>query len=333
MAKYHHQTDVELNLRRLRLNPLTRELTATTRLSHTQFIQPYFVVDGIKKKEPIPGLTGVYRETKDSLLKQIESDLLNGCNKILLFGIPSKKSATSFDFNFTAKQISRIKKEFGSDIWISVDVCLCSYTNHGHCGILTAEGDHVINHSTVDVLAEQALYYAQAGADCVAPSDMMDGRIGAIREILDHKGLFETLIMSYAAKFHSKFYGPFRIAADSAPKGKVQLKDRASYQIDPANARDALNSAMRDAGEGADILMVKPGLPYLDILQTLSQNISKPWAVYEVSGEYAAIELLAEKGLMNAEAAHKEAWTAFARAGAQMIISYGARSAKQILSA
>ncbi len=333
MAKHHHQTDVELNLRRLRLNPLTRELAASVRLSHTQFIQPYFVVDGIKKKEEIPGLTGVYRETKDSLLKQIESDLLNGCNKILLFGVPSKKSATSFDFNFTAKQIANIRKEFGNDVWISVDICLCSYTNHGQCGILTHEGDHVINHSTVDVLAEQALYYAQAGADCVAPSDMMDGRIGAIREILDHKGLYETLIMSYAAKFHSKFYGPFRVAADSAPKGKIVLKDRATYQIDPANPRDALNSAMRDASEGADILMVKPGLPYLDVLQTLSQNISKPWAVYEVSGEYAAVELLAEKGLMNREAAHKEAWIAFARAGAQMIISYGARSAKQILSA
>lgn len=323
-----------LTLRRLRQNRHVRELTRQVRPSREALIQPLFVVDGISAKEPIPGLTNVYRDTPDSLLRQVEADLEAGVSKFLLFGVPStKKESGGFDHSFTASQIAALKERFGQDAWISVDVCLCSSTTHGHCGILTAEGDHVDNGLTVRELAAAGLAYAQAGADCVAPSDMMDGRIGAIREALDRARLERTLIMSYSAKFHSKFYGPFRVAADSAPKGGSSLKDRATYQIDPGRPEDALLSSLRDSEEGADILMVKPGMPYLDVLADLSREIPKPWAVYEVSGEFAAIELMAAQGLMDGPAAHVEAWTSFVRAGASMIITYGARSARDWLAA
>jgi porphobilinogen synthase len=294
-------------------------------------IQPYFVVDGIANREEIPGLTGTYRDTPSTLLSQIEKDLEAGVRKILLFGVPKEKKTKDFDPSFTAKQIEAIRKRFGQDVWISVDVCLCSATTHGQCGVLTPEEDHVDNLATVGELAKAGLAYAQAGANCVAPSDMMDGRIGAIRQILDQNGLERTLVMSYSAKFHSKFYGPFRVAADSAPKGAVPLKDRATYQIDPGTPRDALLSSLRDVEEGADILMVKPGLPYLDVLASLSREIPRPWAVYEVSGEFAAVELMAKQGLINGPAAHVEAWTAFQRAGASIIITYGARFAQKWL--
>lgn len=324
-----------ISLRRLRQNPAIRGLTREIHVSPQQLIQPYFIVEAILEKQAVPGLTGVYRETPDSLLKQVEQDLEAGCNKMLLFGVPAQKVEKNFQFDFTASQIAALRKRFGKDLFISVDVCLCSSTTHGHCGILTAEGDHVENSASVAELARAATEYAQAGADCVAPSDMMDGRIQAIRRSLDVAGLDRTLIMSYSAKFHSRFYGPFRIAADSAPKhgdssnqrGK-RLKDRSTYQIDPARPSDAWLSSIRDSEEGADILMVKPGLPYLDILKELSEKIKKPWAVYEVSGEYAAIELMAKEGLINAPLAHIESWTALIRAGAQMIITYGARNAR-----
>lgn len=316
-----------LGLRRLRQNPWVRELTQEVRVSTEQLIQPLFVVEEISEKQPLKGLTKVYRDTSESLLHQIERDLENGVRKFLLFGVPNKKGLHQFDSAFTSNQIHSVKKRFGSDLFLAVDVCLCSSTTHGQCGILNDATDHVLNGETVDALAKTAVAYAQAGADCVSPSDMMDGRIQAIRERLDLGGLERTLIMSYSAKFNSRFYGPFRAAADSAPKGEVRLKDRATYQIDPARPRDALLSSLRDADEGADILMVKPGLPYLDVLSSLSREIPLPWAVYEVSGEFAAIELLAEHGLTDGPKAHLECWTALARAGAQMIITYGARSA------
>jgi porphobilinogen synthase len=322
--------DRNLGLRRLRQNPWIRDLVRENRVSASQLIQPYFVVQGIKSRETIPGLTGTYRDTPDSLLKQVETDLEAGIRKMLLFGVPGEKKESGFKYDFTAQQIAALRKRFGSDVWISVDVCLCSYTSHGHCGVLNPEGDHLENAASVRELAQAALEYAQAGADCVAPSDMMDGRIGAIRDRLDEKGLERTLLMSYAAKFHSKFYGPFRVAADSAPKGQIsKLTDRATYQIDPANFKDARASAWRDVEEGADIMMVKPGLPYLDVLAKLSAEIDKPWAVYEVSGEFAGIELMAQQGLVNGPAAHLEAWTSFVRAGASMIITYGARFAPE----
>jgi porphobilinogen synthase len=321
-----------MDQRRLRQNPWIRDLVREHRVSASQLIQPLFVVEGIKTREVIPGLTGTHRDTPDTLLKQVEKDLEIGVRKFLIFGVPGEKKSLGFRYDFTAKQIEALKKRFGKDCFLAVDVCLCSYTDHGHCGILNPEGDHVQNAATVDELAKAALAYAKAGADCVAPSDMMDGRIAAIRKSLDQAGLERTLLMSYSAKFHSKFYGPFRVAADSAPKGaQSALSDRASYQIDPANINDAKISSIRDAKEGADILMVKPGMPYLDVLAELSRAIDKPWAVYEVSGEFAAIELMAKEGLIDGPAAHVEAWTAFVRAGASMIITYGARFAHQWL--
>jgi porphobilinogen synthase len=322
-----------MSLRRTRRDPLTRALVREVRLSTDQFIQPSFVVEGLRAREPVPGLGQVHRETADSLPAQIEKDLEAGVRAQLLFGVPREKRERDFDPSFTAERIAALKQRFGADLWLAVDVCLCSSTTHGHCGVLTAERDHLDNAASVEALASAALAYAEAGADCVAPSDMMDGRVGAIRARLDAAGLERTLIMSYAAKFHSVMYGPFRVAADSAPAAGSALRDRATYQIDPARPRDARLSAERDDAEGADILMVKPGLLYLDVLKDLSSRIARPWAVYEVSGEFAAIELLAERGLTGRAAAHREAWTALARAGAAMIISYGARHAREWLSA
>jgi porphobilinogen synthase len=321
-----------ISLRRLRQDAHVRALTRGARPHPEQFIQPLFVVEGIKTRETIPGLTGVYRDTPASLLAQIESDLKAGASKFLLFGVPAAHQSHDIDWSFTAGQIAAIKQRFGKDVWLSVDVCLCSATPHGHCGVLNDSADHLDNGASVTELVAAALAYARAGADCVAPSDMMDGRIGAIRAALDADGLERAVLMSYAAKFHSSFYGPFRVAADSAPKGDNKLGDRSSYQIDPSRANDALLSVERDVAEGADILMVKPGMPYLDILADLSRRYAQPWAVYEVSGEYAGIELLAEQGLANRVAAHREAWTGFVRAGASMIISYGARHAREWLS-
>lgn len=317
-----------LGLRRLRQSPQIRELVKQYRVSVEQLIQPLFVVEGLKSAEPVPGLPGVFRETNRSLLASIENDLEKGVRKFLLFGVPAVKNERDFDVTFTCNQIREIRRHFGDDIFLAVDVCLCSSTTHGHCGVLSEEGNHIENSATVRELARASLAFAEAGANCIAPSDMMDGRIRAIRMELDEHGFNHSLIMSYSAKFHSKYYGPFRVAADSAPKGATKLKDRATYQIDPATPRDAYLSSLRDLNEGADILMVKPGLPYLDILSHLSQEINLPWAVYEVSGEYAAIETLAQAGLIHAPAAHLEAWTAFVRAGASMIITYGARYAQ-----
>ncbi|MGC4028367.1 MAG: porphobilinogen synthase [Steroidobacteraceae bacterium] len=325
----------QITLRRLRQDAHIRSLTREVRPHSEQFIQPLFAVEGIPAREPIPGLTGVHRDTPDSLLRQIEADLAAGCSKFLLFGVPAGRATQDIDWSFTSGQIAAIRRRFGRDVWLAVDVCLCSSTPHGHCGVLNPEGDHLDNAASVRELAAAAAAYAAAGADCVAPSDMMDGRIGAIRSALEAGGNERTLLMSYAAKFHSNFYGPFRVAADSAPKpgeAAAKLTDRASYQIDPARAGDALLCVERDVAEGADILMVKPGLPYLDILASLSQQFAQPWAVYEVSGEYAGIELLAERGLASRVGAHREAWTAFVRAGASMIISYGARHAREWLA-
>jgi porphobilinogen synthase len=209
-------------------------------------------------------------------------------------------------------------------------VCLCSHTSHGHCGILDDDASHVLNDVSVAELARQAEAYASAGADCVAPSDMLDGRVGAIRQALAAAGHERTVLMSYAAKFHSGFYGPFRVAADSAPT--AGLRDRASYQLDPARRDDALAAARRDAAEGADILMVKPGLPYLDVLAALARDLPHPFAVYQTSGEQAALDLLVGAGLADERRVQVETWTAFARAGARIIISYAARRAARLLA-
>ena len=320
-----------LTLRRLRQDEHVRALTRTVHLRLDQLIQPCFVVEGASRPEPVPGLTGVMQETPDSLLRQVESDLRAGVRAFLLFGVPRARAERAIDWSFTAGQVRALKQRFGADIWLATDVCLCSSTPHGHCGVLTAEGDHVDNDASVQELAAAALAYAQAGADCVAPSDMMDGRIGAIRSTLDEHGLERTVLMSYSVKFQSSLYGPFRVAADSAPKAQSALRDRASYQLDPARPGDAWLCAERDAAEGADILMVKPGLPYLDLLRELTREFPQPWAVYHTSGEFAALEALATQGLAPRAALHREILTAFKRAGASMIITYGARQARELL--
>ncbi len=321
-----------LSLRRLRQDAHIRALTREVQVRPEQLIQPLFVAEGIPGRQPVPGLTGVCQETAASLAQQVEADLAVGVSKFLLFGVPLARSEQHIDWSFTAGQISALKRRFGRDIWLAADVCLCSSTPHGHCGVLTAEGDHVDNEASVQELTQAALAYGQAGADCVAPSDMMDGRVRAIRRGLDESGLSRTVLMSYAVKFHSGLYGPFRVAADSTPKSGT-LKDRSSYQLDPARPSDAWRCAQRDLDEGADILMVKPGLPYLDLLRELSRELHVPWAVYQVSGEFAALEALAAQGLAQRAALHREILTAFVRAGAQIIITYGARYAREWLAA
>jgi len=322
---------IALTLRRLRQDEHVRALTREVHLRLDQLIQPCFVAEGTAGAEAVPGLTGVMQETPASLLRQTEADLRAGVRAFLLFGVPRARATRQIDWSFTAGQIQALKARFGKDIWLAADVCLCSSTPHGHCGVLNAEGDHLDNDASVQELTAAALAYAQAGADCVAPSDMMDGRVGAIRRALDAGGLERTVLMSYSVKFQSTLYGPFRVAADSAPKTQSALRDRASYQLDPARPADAWLCAERDDAEGADILMVKPGLPYLDLLRELSRAIRKPWAVYHVSGEFAALEALAEKGLAPRAALHREVLTAFKRAGASMIITYGARQARELL--
>ena len=317
-----------LTQRRLRADTQIRELTASVKLSHKSFIQPLFADEGIQSPRNINGLQGVQVDTADSIQNSIEDSLNNGINKFLLFPVPANKSEKDFDFSFATRVIQKIKKSFGADVWISADVCLCSYTEHGHCGILNDDHSRLLNSKTVDVLSHYSSLLANAGADCIAPSDMMDGRIGAIRNKLDALGYEHVSIMSYAAKFSSQFYGPFRDACHSSPNTNG-LKNRKSYQVSPFNPNDAITSALRDEKEGADILMVKPAGLYTDIISKLKKQTLKPIAAYHVSGEYAGIELLAQQGLLNREAAHLETWAALQRAGADIIISYAAKNAKE----
>jgi porphobilinogen synthase len=317
-----------LNQRRLRADTHIRELSASVKLSHKSFIQPLFVDEELTAPRAVEGMNNIQVDAIDSVLFTIEQDLKSGISKFLLFPVPAHKNDSNFDFSFASNLIKKIKTTFGETVWIAADVCLCSYTNHGHCGILNEDHSQLLNSKTVDVLAQYASILANAGADCIAPSDMMDGRIAAIRNNLDALGFETVSIMSYAAKFSSQFYGPFRDACHSAPNSKG-LQNRKSYQLSPFNLNDALGSAIRDEKEGADILMVKPAALYTDVIAKLKQQTLKPIAAYHVSGEYAAIEVLAEKGLVNREAAHLEVWAALQRSGADIIISYASRNAKE----
>src|SRR5215203_787218 len=314
--------------RRLRADTHIRELTASVKLSHKSFIQPLFVDEAITEPRAVNGLTGVEVATTSSVLNTIEQSIKAGATKFLLFPVPGNKKEGNFDFSFASSLIRSIKENFGNDVWIAADLCLCSYTSHGHCGILNDDHSKLINHKTVDVLSKYATQLAIAGADCIAPSDMTDGRIAAIRTSLDALGYDTVSIMSYSAKFSSQFYGPFRDACHSAPNTNG-LKNRKTYQLSPLNINDAIASSLRDEKEGADILMVKPAALYTDVIAKLKQQTLKPIAAYHLSGEYAAIEALAEKSLVNREAAHLEVWTALTRAGADIIISYAAKNAKQ----
>jgi porphobilinogen synthase len=303
-------------------------LAAAVVLSQKEFIQPLFLDESIAVRTPINSLNGINSDTLESLLSQIAADIQKGITKFLLFPVPAVKAENNFNLGFVTNALEKIKKTFGHSIWIAADCCLCAYTSHGHCGILNEDCNKVLNDTSVKVLADCALQMAQAGADCIAPSDMMDGRIAAIRQLLDQHQLDHIAIMSYSAKFSSQFYGPFRDACKSVPGVNCKLKDRKTYQISSFNPGDAIEAAFRDLEEGADIIMVKPAIPYLDIIATLKQHVNHPIAAYHVSGEYQGIELLAQQGIVDREKAHLEVWTSIKRAGAGIIISYAARNAK-----
>ena len=309
--------------RRLRQNPIVRDLVAETSFDTRGLIQPYFVSDGSGVREEIKALPGIYRESVDRLVQSISDDVRLGINKIMLFGVTDRKDAlanTAWDeSNPVILAVRKLKDKFGDDLFVSADVCLCAYTDTGHCGV-TVDG-HIHNDQSVTVLATMALALAKAGCDCVAPSDMMDGRIGAIRQKLEAVGLHDTLILAYTAKYASSYYGPFREAAKSAP-GKG---DRKGYQMDFRNRTEAMRELALDAQEGADIVMVKPALPYLDVIADFATHSTLPVAAYNVSGEYTAVKLLAQAGLADEKIMVIENLTAIRRAGASIILTYHLR--------
>lgn len=309
--------------RRLRKSPILRELVAETRLSKDMFIYPYFVVPGKNVTKGIEAMPGVSHFSVDTLIKDVEKSLKIGINKVLLFGVGEEKTddaSSSFDkHSVVANAVRELKKEFSDELYVVTDVCTCAYTTHGHCGIV--QHGYVQNDQTVDVLARMALAHAEAGADMVSPSDMMDGRILGIREKLDKNNLENTAIMSYSIKFASAYYGPFREAADSAP-GKG---DRKAYQMDFRNPREAMRESKLDEQEGADILMVKPALAYLDVIKGLRESTNLPVACYNVSGEYSMVKAAGAKGWIDEQKVIMENMYAFNRAGASIIITYHAR--------
>jgi len=292
-------------------------------------ILPLFVMEGINEPRPIQAMPGHFQWPAEQIDLPVRDAMANGVRSFLLFGIPSKKDAvasSAVDPDGIVPQALRWLKNACPDAWVITDVCLCAYTDHGHCGLLDGEG-RIRNDDSLPVLAAMSLAHVRAGADMVAPSDMMDGRIGAIRKALDAGGFVETPIMAYAAKFASSFYGPFREAAHSAP----QKGDRKGYQMDPANAREALREMRLDLEEGADVLMVKPGMPYLDILSAARREFDVPLAVYQVSGEFSMIKAAAARGWIDEKTAILESLTALRRAGADWILTYFAPEAAKWL--
>src|SRR5256884_2535516 len=311
-------------LMRLRASQHLRDLCAETEFNRAQLIQPYFVVEGLQNEEAIAGLRGNVRHNIPSALRQIEKDLNDGVTQFLLFPVPAEKREKGFDHQSTHKTISDIRRQFGSSLCLWIDTCLCSYTTHGHCAVLNEKGIKI--DETLDELARSAVAFAEAGADGISPSDMMDGRVGRIRSALDENGFNLVPVMSYSTKFASNFYGPFRNAADSAP----QFGDRRHYQLDVRNRSGAIAASIRCAEEGADLLMVKPGGTSLDLIAPISERTGLPAGAYQVSGEYAGLSLLAENGLVNFAEALLETSHVFKRAGAQFIITYGAREARRL---
>jgi porphobilinogen synthase len=311
-------------LMRLRGSQHLRDLCAETEFNRAQLIQPFFVVEGLSQEEPIAGLRGNVRHNVLSALKQIEKDLADGVTQFLLFPVPAEKKDGEFNHKLAYETISQIRRQFGDSLCLWVDTCLCSYTTHGHCAVLDDQG--ISLSATLDELAKSAVAFAAAGADGISPSDMMDGRVARIREALDENGFDLVPIMSYSTKFASNFYGPFRNAADSAP----QFGDRRHYQLDVRHRTDAINASRRCAEEGADLLMVKPGMTSLDLILPIKEQTGRQVGAYQVSGEYAGLALLAEQGLIKFDEVLLETWHVFKRAGAQYIITYGARYARQL---
>lgn len=308
--------------RRLRTNDVIRSMVRETIVTCNDLIYPLFVVEGQGIKEEIKSMPDNYRFSLDTLVDEVKELYELGLKGVLLFGIPDHKdhigSGAYCDGNIVSRAISIIKENF-PDMYVIADVCLCEYTDHGHCGFI--EDGYVNNDKTLPLLAKTAVSYAKAGADMIAPSDMMDRRIGYIRKALDDAGFVNTVLMSYSAKYCSSFYGPFRDAADSSPK----FGDRKTYQMDPANSREAMREIMADIDEGADIIMVKPALPYLDIIKMARDNTNVPICAYNVSGEYSMIKAGGKMGWIDGKKVALESLVSIKRAGADMIITYFAK--------
>ncbi len=318
----------EYRARRLRRTPNLRRMIRETALAVDDFIYPMFSVHGQDIRREIPSMPGIYQQSIEHLLVEACEVFDLGIPAVMLFGIPEQKDALGSDAysdsGIIQRTVAALKAEL-PELTVITDVCLCEYTDHGHCGVIK-DGD-VDNDATLQLLAAEALSHARAGADMVAPSDMMDGRVAAIRELLDANGFSHIPIMSYAVKYASAFYGPFRDAADSAP----QFGDRHSYQMDPANRREALREAALDVQECADFLMVKPAMAYLDIIRELRDHFELPLAAYNVSGEYAMLKAAAEKGWIDHDRVMLELLTGIKRAGADLIITYHAKEAARLL--
>jgi porphobilinogen synthase len=315
-------------LRRTRMNEVLRGMVRETRLSPEQFIYPLFVCPGRGVKKEIGSMPGNYHWSVDTLVEEAREAKSLGIGGVLLFGIPESKDergSSGYDSQGIIQQACRALKREVKDLMVVTDVCLCEYTSHGHCGVVREE--EICNDPTLDLLAKMALSHAQAGADIVAPSDMMDGRVGAIRSVLDANGFQNVPILSYAVKYASGYYGPFREAADSAPA----FGDRRSHQMDPANAREALREVEADIEEGADIIMVKPAGPYLDIIRMLRDRYPVPLAAYQVSGEFSALVAAGRLGWLDLPRVMMESLTGIHRAGADIILTYFAKEAAKRL--
>jgi len=312
----------------MRKNPQWRRMIRETALSVDDLIYPMFVIHGKNVRKEISSMPGNFQFSVDHLIKEAKTVHGLGIPAVILFGIPKTKDemgSGAYDDRGIIQTAVRALKDKVPDLMVITDVCLCEYTSHGHCGIV--ENGEVLNDTTLELLAREAVSHARAGADMVAPSDMMDGRVGAIRDALDEEGFEAIPIMSYAVKYASAFYGPFRDAAESPPK----FGDRSSYQMDPANTREAMREAELDASEGADILMVKPALPYLDIIYRVREEFDLPVAAYNVSGEYAMLKAAAKLGWLDEKKVMMESLTAIKRAGADMILTYWAKDAAKLL--
>ncbi len=320
--------DVARRTRRTRETAALRRMVRETRLSPDNLIYPMFVVEGEGVKREIPSMPGQHQLSVDRLVEECAEVAGLSIPAVVLFGIPDRKdeaASEAYAEGGVIQRAVRALKGAWPELCVITDVCLCEYTDHGHCGVV--EESRVLNDPTLDLLERAAVSHAQAGADMVAPSDMMDGRVGAIRRALDRAGFHQTPIMAYSAKFASAFYGPFRVAAESAPA----FGDRSSYQMDPANAREALREIEIDIEEGADIVMVKPALAYLDVLARARERVNHPLAAYNVSGEYAMVAAASRSGWIDPERAFMEVLTAIRRAGADLILTYFARDAARRL--
>jgi len=314
--------------RRLRESPLLRSMVRETSLRIDDFVYPLFAVHGRGVREPISSMPGQFRLSIDELLKECKDAASMGIPAVLLFGLPRDKDprgTEAYAEDGIIQQAVRAVKDTIPDLLVITDVCLCEYTSHGHCGVV--EDGRIKNDPTLELIARTAVSHAEAGADLIAPSDMMDGRVAAVREGLDESGFPETPIMAYSAKYASAFYGPFREAADSTP----QFGDRRSYQMDPANAMEAMREVALDVDEGADIVMVKPALPYLDVIARVKGEFGLPVAAYSVSGEYAMLKAAGQLGWLDEDRAVLEALIGIRRAGADIIITYFAKDAARLI--